>query len=370
MLPRWVRDVPRPLVIASAAMMLLRIIWVFRFREIDSDAYGHYFIAIAARRNPGNINVHWVWLPFFHFLVGIFTKLGLTFRGVRIANAILATLPPLLIWDSLRGRSEQGDSKEQNALYAGLAFAVSPLLTILGQSAQPETLFLVFIAASIHAASREWPARAGIWLALACSVRYEAWGAAAAIGVWWLWKDRTRAWFAYAAIPATVVALYILFRWWTDGTLLLFLRGTRDITKVQTPPTWTLRALVEFPIILPWRIIGPALLAIPLGLKTLTTRERSLGAGFAAFLLLSYYSGGSHAGERYLVSLTPFAWMAIGAFGGSGGAPRWLRGPQVMVALVALFTIWHLHRAAGMAIDWDEGLREREQKLEDDRVTP
>lgn len=41
-----------------------------------------------------------------------------------------------------------------------------------------------------------------------------------------------------------------------------------------------------------------------------------------------------------------------------------------MLALVGLTTIWHLDRAAGMAIDWDEGLREREHKLEDDRVEP
>jgi hypothetical protein len=346
--------IPRPLVIASAVMLVVRVIWVFRFREIDSDAYGHFFIAIAARRDPGNIDVHWVWLPLFHFVVGALTKIGLTFRGLRLVNALLATLPPLVIWDARR---------DETAYWAALAFAVSPLLTILGQSAQPETLFLVFVVAAIHAAAKEWPVRAGVWLALACMIRYEAWGATLAIGAWWLWKDRTRGWLVFAAIPAAVVALYILFRWWTDGTLLLFLRGTRDITKAQVArEAWTFRAIVDFPIVLPWRIIGPALLALPLGARALSARERALALGFAAFLLLSYYTGGSHAGERYLVSLTPFAWIAIGA--------GWSKRRSVMVALVALTTIWHLHRAAGMAIDWNEGLREREQKLEDDREKP
>lgn len=345
---------PRGLVIASALMLVLRLVWVFRFREIDSDAYGHFFIAIAARRDPGNIGVHWVWLPLFHFVVGALTKVGLTFRGVRVINALLATLPPLLIWDARR---------DETARWAALGFAVSPLLTILGQSAQPETVFLVFIALAMHAASRSRPVRAGAWLALACMIRYEAWGAALAVGGWWLWKERSRTWLAFAAIPAAVVAFYILFRWWTDGTLLLFLRGTRDITKVQVArEAWTFRALVDFPVILPWRIIGPAIFAVPLGIRVLTAKERALALGFAAFLLLSYYAGGSHAGERYLVSLTPFAWLAIGA--------GWSKRRALMVALVALTTIWHLHRAAGMAIDWDDGLREREQKLEDDRVRP
>jgi hypothetical protein len=342
------------LLIASAVMLVVRVIWVFRFREIDSDAYGHFFIAIAARRDPGNIDVHWVWLPLFHFVVGALTKVGLTFRGVRLANALLATLPPLLVWDARR---------DESARWAAIAFAVSPLLTILGQSAQPETLFLVFVVATIHAAAKERPIHAGVWLALACMVRYEAWGATLAIGGWWLWKERSRRWLDFAAIPATTVALYILFRWWTDGTLLLFLRGTRDITKVQVArEAWTFRAIVDFPIILPWRIIGPAIFAVPLGLRALSPRERALAAGFAAFLLLSYYSGGSHAGERYLVSLTPFAWLAIGA--------GWSKRRSLMVALVALTTIWHLHRAAGMAIDWNEGLREREQKLEEERARP
>lgn len=345
---------PRSLLVASAVMLVLRIVWVLRFREIDSDAYGHFFIAIAARRDPGNVNVHWVWLPLFHFLVGALTKIGVGFRGVRIANALLATVPPLLVWDARR---------DETARWAAVALAVSPLLTILGQSAQPETLFLVFVVAAIHASVRERPVRAGIWLALAGMVRYEAWGAAIAIGLWWMARDRTRGWLPFAAIPAGVVALYVALRWWTDGTPLLFLRGTRDITKVQVArEAWTFRAIIDFPVILPWRVIGPAIFAVPMGLRALGSRERFAAAGFAAFLLLSYYAGGSHAGERYLVSLTPFAWMAIGA--------GWSRRRDVMVALVALTTIWHLHRAARMAIDWDDGLREREQKLEEERVRP
>lgn len=232
------REVPRSLLVTSAVMLVLRVVWIFRFREIDADAYGHYFIAVATRRDPGNIHVHWVWLPLFHFVVGAFTKIGLTFRGVRLAGALLATLPPLLVWDALRPRNGEV------ARYAALAFAVSPLLTILGQSAQPEMLFLVFVTASLHAAAKERPLRAGVWLALACLVRYEAWGAALAAGVWWLGKDRTRAWLAFAAVPCATVALYILLRWWTDGALLLFFRGTREAQVARE--AWTFDDVIDF----------------------------------------------------------------------------------------------------------------------------
>lgn len=348
------REVPRSLLVTSAVMLVLRVVWIFRFREIDADAYGHYFIAVATRRDPGNIHVHWVWLPLFHFVVGAFTKIGLTFRGVRLAGALLATLPPLLVWDALRPRNGEV------ARYAALAFAVSPLLTILGQSAQPEMLFLVFVTASLHAAAKERPLRAGVWLALACLVRYEAWGAALAASVWWLGKDRTRAWLAFAAVPCGAVALYILLRWWTDGALLLFFRGTREAQVARE--AWTFDDVIDFPLVLPRRVFGVALLAAPFGWKILTGREKALAAGFTAFLLFSYYAGGSHAAERYFASLSPFAWMMVGA--------GWPRRREIMVALVALTMIWHLHRAARMAIDWDEGLREREQKLEEERVRP
>src|SRR6202000_112405 len=100
----------------------------------------------------------------YHFLEAGLTILGAGLRGVRWVNALIATLGPLLLWDALRRRDEE------LAVIAGTAFALAPLTNVLGQSAQPETLFLVFIVASIHAAARSWPVRAGVWLALACMV--------------------------------------------------------------------------------------------------------------------------------------------------------------------------------------------------------
>lgn len=341
---------PRVLVAVSIAMLVLRLVWVWRFREIDSDAYGHFFIALATRRNPGNILVHWVWLPLYHFLEAGLTLLGAGMRGVRWMNALLATLGPFLLWDALRRRDER------LATVTACAFALAPLTNILGQSAQPETLFLVFIVASMHAAAREWPIRAGVWLALACMIRYEAWGAAFALAVLWL-VDRRRIAFVHVATPCAVVALYILFRWWTDHTLLLFFRGTRDITKVQTASTWTFRALVDFPIILPCTLLGPAVLLLPFGARRLTAVERTMAIGFGAFLLLSYYAGGSHSGARYLISLTPFAYAAIGF-----GARKRIFELLAPVS-IALVTCWHLQRNARDAIDWDEGLRAREAEL-------
>jgi hypothetical protein len=372
----------RLLAFVSVAMLVVRVGWVFRFREIDSDAYGHFFIAIATRRDPTNLAVHWVWLPLYHFVVGALTTIGLSFRGLRLANAALATLGPLLLHAAVRRRHGAAKSvspwAEDPALLAAVALAIAPLTTVLGQSAQPETLFSLLLVASFHEAALDRPLCAGIALAIACFVRYEAWGAAVALVAWWsLAQVRARRDpaarrkpppFLHVAIPATIVAAYVGFRWWTDGRPLEFLRGTRDITAVQVARhAWTFRELVSFPIVLPFVIFGPAIALVPVGLRRAfpAARDWIVPAGCGGFLLLSYYGGASHSGERYLVSLVPFGCVAIG-FGAVRLGRRLGRPGLVAIVTLALLsatTAWHLRRNATMAIAWEPALHERELEL-------
>jgi hypothetical protein len=365
--------VRRLLAVVSVAMLALRVAWVLAFREIDSDAYGHYFIAIATRNDPTNLAVHWVWLPLFHFVVGALTTVGLTFRGLRLTNAVLAAIGPVLLHRALRHRSGGAAVAwaEDPALLGATALALAPLTTILGQSAQPETLFSVLLVAVLYEGSRGHDAAAGAFLALACLVRYEAWGGALALAFGWA-LSRLRGLkappFLLVAIPSLVVGAYVVFRFWTDGTLLLFFRGTHAITTEQVGRTaWTFREIISFPIVLPFIVFGPALALVPLGWRAAFRGQGSLlPAGLAGFLLLSYYVGAAHAGERYLVSLVPFACAAIGF--GIVDVGRRIRRPQlaaiVALSLLAATTGWHLRRAAKMAIAWDDGLREREAELE------
>jgi hypothetical protein len=216
-------------------------------------------------------------------------------------------------------------------------------------------------------------------------VRYEAWGAALALAVVWaatvgsrvaragLLRQRAEVWWtppspALALGPLMLVGLYVLFRYRTDGELLQFVRGTREITATQVGrEVWSFREIVSFPVVLPYYVLGPALVLVPLGLRRAFSDREGwiMPAGFATFLLASYYAGGSHAGERYLVALVPFGCAAIGA--GAVRVGRFVRRPLlvavVTLAVVATTTAWHLRRAATMAIAWDAGLRDREAEL-------
>jgi hypothetical protein len=367
---------PRPLAVVSLVMLALRIVWVLSFREIDSDAYGHFIIAIATRKDPTNLSVHWVWLPLYHFIVAALSaSLKLSFRGLRLANALLATLGPILLHRALRGRAADSIARpwaEDPALLAALALALAPLTTILGQSAQPETLFSVLLVATT---TRRSAVCAGIFLALACLVRYEAWGGALALLVGWA-ALRARGSsggtrgppFELVAIPALVIASYVALRWWSDGRLLLFFRGTRDITTRQVGRlAWTFDDVISFPVVLPYVVLGPVLAFVPLGARAVfgAPRDWLLPVGLAGFLVLSFYSGASHAGDRYLVSLMPFACATIGA--GVVRVGLKLRRPRTVAViacvLLSITTARHLRNAASMAIAWDDGLRAREAEL-------
>jgi hypothetical protein len=366
----------RLLASVAAAMLALRLGWVLAFREIDSDAYGHFSIAMAAWRDPTNLAVHWVWLPLFHYVVGALAAVGVTFRGLRFVDATLATAGPFLLYATLRARRVPEDA----ALLGALVFAVAPLPTILGQSAQPETLFSVAILVTAWAAAKDRPALAGLALTVACFLRYEAWGGVAALAIHGLVATATRRprppW-VLVAIPAAAILAYVLLRWHADGRLLEFVRGTRDITQVQVArPEWTLREIVSFPIVMPYYVFGPAVLLVPFGLRTALPEARDwvLPAGYATFLLFSYYAGAAHAGDRYLVSLAPFVCAAIGCAGALFA--RRTRRPTLLLALVLAVvfgtTARQLGRARRMAVAWEPGLAEREAKLERERkrVTP
>ena len=364
----------RLLACVAAATLALRLGWVFAYREIDSDAYGHFFIAIAARRDPTNLAVHWVWLPLFHYVVGALGAVGLTFRGLRLLDAALATAGPFLLYATLTARRIPEDA----ALLGALAYAIAPLPTFLGQSALPETMFSIAILATSFAAARERAVLGGIALTVACFLRYEAWGGVVALGAAWVVGTvgrRARPPFALVAIPGAAVLAYVLFRWHTDGRLLQFVRGTRDITQVQVARSaWTFREIVSFPIVLPFYVLGPAVVLVPFGIRRALPEARDwiLPLGYAAFLLLSYYAGAAHAGERYLVALAPFGCAAIGCateeLGRRSQRPR--LAAAVALALVLGMTTWQLRRAARMASAWEPELAEREAKLERDRVAP
>src|SRR5580693_10089878 len=89
-------------VYALALVLVALVFWrgacVLAGPDIDTDAYAHHMIARAILADPGDLAVHWVWLPLFHYLQVPFVAAGGTLNGVRWANMVLAALLPIVLF--------------------------------------------------------------------------------------------------------------------------------------------------------------------------------------------------------------------------------------------------------------------------------
>lgn len=302
------------LAIAGLVMLAVRLAIVLTTADVDTDAYGHFRIARDLVGAPTNLAAHWVWLPGYHYVVWALLHAGLTFTGLRVLDAVLQGAAAFLLYDLVARRSgdDAARSREVAAL-AALAFTLAPLSNRLATSAQAETFFTALVLASAWAIERRRAVLAGALLAGACLVRYEAWGAIAALGGFWALRRRDRdrdrtVGVATFAIPALAVAGWILLRRHADGEWLAFVRHTQAFAS-GVRAAQGLSPLIA--LALPFTVLGPAVLLLPLGLRRAARVGWLVPGGILAFLLASYLGRGALGLERYFTALIPFACVAI-----------------------------------------------------------
>lgn len=318
-------------------MLAARVAYVLVVPDLDTDAYGHFHIGRALVDDPSDVRVHWVWLPGWHYVLMSLQRAGIGFTGVRLTQAALATLGPLLVYVHAAPKSR---------FVAASLFTIAALPNVAGTSALMEVAFTLLVlgaAISIDVISidgrREtrWALTAGLLLVAAASLRYEAWfivlglGVELAIvtarrvlaarrsgGVPSLSGDRPR--IIVFALPAICLAAYIVFRRVIDGEWLWFVRETYRFTHMQRGYTQgdhsALFDLVWFPILLPLMVLGPAAVLVVASVvqrrrDPVRARSAIVPASLLLFLLLSYMGKGALGQARYLTVLIPFACVAI-----------------------------------------------------------
>jgi hypothetical protein len=242
---------------------------------------------------------------------------------------------------------------------------VAPLANRLATSAQAETWFTLLVLAAAWAVERRRSWLAGVALAAACLVRYEAWGAVPALALlcWRAVVRREKGPGAAAILlPAAAIAAWIALRRYADGEWLTFFWATRSFadgwraSRGRSP-------LVDgllIPLGLPPLVMGPVIALFPLGIRRSIREGWAVPAGVLGFLALSYLGRSAIGLERYLTALTPFACVAVAD--GVRSLPK--RFPQITarcaarsaLAAMALTTAAHLGWIAHRA-------REREGEL-------
>jgi hypothetical protein len=312
MTPRW-KSPYAILALAGALALAVRLAIVVATPDVDTDAYGHFRAARALLADPTNLNVHWVWLPGYHYAVWVLLHLGVGFTGLRALGALAQAGAPFLLYDfAARRGGEDPDRSRRVALLAALVWTVAPTANQLATSAQAETWFAILLLASAWAIERRRAALAGALLAVACLFRYEAWGAIPALALLRFVPRKAgeppRTGVAAFLIPAAAVAGWILLRRASDGDWLVFFRETRSFARGVRAATG---ASPLYALALPPIVLGPAIVLLPPGLRRSLRAGWVIPGGVLLFLASSYAGRGALGLERYLNALVPFACVAI-----------------------------------------------------------
>jgi hypothetical protein len=164
-----------------AAVTIAKLAIVTLGPDYDGDAYAH---AMAGRRmlqDPGDVSVHWVWLPLLHGLYATVTSLGGGLSTLRLLNVFASTLSPVVLYLWLRHHehttSPQSSDTPSFTLpwLAATLLAADPLCLWLGVTGQTEPLFQLFLLAGAYALARRSFFFSGLLFAAAALTRYEAW---------------------------------------------------------------------------------------------------------------------------------------------------------------------------------------------------
>jgi hypothetical protein len=319
---------------------LVTRVWIIRhFPDPDTDAKGHLGIARALLVHPFNVSIHWVYLPAYHFVLAALEALGFSGYAIRLVNCALAALVPIFVL------------KYEKSTMAALFCAVSPMVNLLGTSAQQETMFVLLVLGAVWSLDARRFVLAGALLAIASLVRYEAWGAIAILVACQvagkIARDRF-AWLPRFPAVVTVPSLVAVGAWlcahkFSDGQWFGFLRELYRYTHVQraslqrdpeTDALW-------FPIQQPLFVFGwIAALLFFAGIRRAWRASWVLPLGIYVFLQGAYLFKGALGSARYYESLVPF--VAIAAAHGVrviGAKRAWVTSSVFAIAFMQLVMI-------------------------------
>ena len=332
-------------------------VWIIRhFPEPDGDAKGHLAIAAALLVHPSSVAVHWVWPPGYHYFLAALLAAGFTAQGVRLLNCALAALLPPLVWGYTH-RTTDRDTRLV-PMFAAVLCAAMPVVNLLGTSAQQATLFTILVLATVWGIETRRFALAGISLAFAAMVRYEAWGAVAllaalrGVGFFPRFVKRAPRFVAGACnVPLWVIMppLVAIAGWFVahrvaDGSWFGFLhelyRHAHHQRDTFHKDVWT--DLLWFPVMQPCYLFGLTLPLVVIGMRRAWRASFVVPLGIYLFLLASYTFKGALGSARYYESLAPFVCIAA-AHGASVVGARWRRSATTLVFAAALaHVVWLL----------------------------
>lgn len=322
---------PLALVLFCAALAAWRLECVSVGPDPDTDSYGHFGIARQLLETPLNFKVHWVWLPFYHYLLALGAYAGAGLDQVRSINAVLAAAAPLILcWVLRAGQPPDAAPLDRVVPYlAAFLSAAAPLAVQLGTSGQMEVFFSLLLLATASLARREHYASAALCLSVAALTRYEAWAVVAAAAA--VFAGRRLALgvrVSHGALglvlaPVSCVLAWVGLRWLGGEPWFWFIRANQvfaeSVVEQRGENGFELAAVGRYVLGIPWRVLGLGALLAALGVRR-ALREEGIWwlappLAVLAFLTLSTLTQSQLGLDRHFFSVLPFVatWAAHGA---------------------------------------------------------
>jgi hypothetical protein len=307
------------------------LLYINLFPDFDTDAYAHHCIAREVYLNPLNLNIHWVWLPLVHYIQIPFIALGLSMQVFRYLNLFIVLLIPLVLYRFLATFLPE-DEKDVK-IFISLAICIlTPILILMGTTAQPEPLFcLMILLFGFYFTGKKY-FLSSVFLTVAVMLRYEAWIIPAVIIILYLSlylfsKSKNNLypgskWIISLLLPVIAMLAWTILRRISEGVWFGFVLTTNNFandvlqssSSFQGGITGFLYDLFYYPVIIPYFFYGPLIILAYLGIKKFYKFNSVIFLiylSLLSFISLSWIKKSSLGLHRHFMVIVPFAAVLI-----------------------------------------------------------
>jgi hypothetical protein len=314
-------------------VLLLIAIWqiffILNIPDIDTDAYVHHVISRQIIISPGDLSIHWVWLPLFHYLSAVAILIGAGMDTVRFINVAIWFITPFILFRYLY--KVETENKLFIAFLSSVLCALFPVGILMGTTAQPEPIFSLLILLFVISASRKRYLLSSIILGLACMLRYEAWAVLFAVFILYIYENYKAKKLLFDSrvlniiIPVIFILVWAFLREPFDGKLFGFLTQTQEFANdalkeknsFQGGFFKIIKDFFHYPIFIPLIFTGLNVLFLPFGIKSFYRNNKLFlfsGIGILAFITASWMMKSNLGLNRHFVSMIPF-YSVLTAYG-------------------------------------------------------